>query len=155
MSAEIRSLVAAHPFAAGLADDQVAALCARATVVRVAPGARLFAEGGAADRCYLVIDGTVGLELHLGGRGAATAATVGPGDLLGWSWLVPPHRWRFDATARTDARLVALDAEVVRAACADDPDLDRALHRRMAATLASRLEASRHQLLDLYRHGHG
>lgn len=155
MTTELRALVAAHPFASDLTEGQVDAICARATAVRVAPGARLFAEGGAADRCYLVIDGTVGLELHLPGRGSTTTATVGPGDLLGWSWLVPPHRWRFDATARTDAHLVALDAEVIRAACAADPDLDRALHREMAATLAARLEASRHQLLDLYRHGHG
>lgn len=155
MSAEIRPLVASHPFAADLSDAQLDAICRSATILRVAPGARLFAEGGEADRCYLLLDGTIGLELHLPGRGATTAATIGPGDLLGWSWLVPPHRWRFDATARTDARLVALDAEVVRAACADDPDLDRALHRTMAATLASRLEASRHQLLDLYRHGSG
>ena len=32
-------------------------------------------------------------------EGPLTIQSVGDGDLLGWSWLVPPYRWHFGARA--------------------------------------------------------
>lgn len=153
MSGGVEALVAEHPFAAGLSADDVTAICRNAALIEVPAGTLLFTEGERSDKCYLVFTGIVGLELYLHERGTATVATVGPGEILGWSWLMPPHRWRFDAVARTDVAAVALDAATVLAACEGDPRLDRVINRRIALTLASRLEAARHQLLDVYSDG--
>lgn len=153
MTATARDLVATHPFAAGLTDAQLDALCAGAEVVEVAAGTRLVQEGRPADHGYLVVDGRLGIELHLPARGDVTVGTVGPGELLGWSWLTAPRRWRFDAVARTDARLVALDADAVAAAGEADPTLALAVTRQVVRTMTDRLEATRHQLLDVHRHG--
>src|SRR5690606_42051103 len=54
-------------------------------------GARLFAEGDPADRFWTVSSGRVALDVHVPGRPPATVDTLGPGELVGWSWLVPPH----------------------------------------------------------------
>lgn len=153
MTLDLPGLVRGHSFAAGLDEGQLAAIVEGAELVAPDPGERLFAEGREADRCYLVIDGHVDIEVHVPHRGAAVVATVGPDELLGWSWLLPPHRWRFDATARTRVLAVALDAAAVRAACDVDPGLARLVERRVILTMTGRLEAARHQLLDLYGHG--
>lgn len=151
---EIRDLVAGHPFTSGLSPAEVDAIADGAHVVDLAPGQHLFREGRAADHAFLVTHGHVGIELHLPHRGAVAVSTVGPGELLGWSWLLPPHAWRFDATARSAARVVALDARTIRAACDHDPALDRRITRQVIRTMTARLEATRHQLLDLYGHDH-
>ncbi|MCZ7631276.1 MAG: cyclic nucleotide-binding domain-containing protein [Microthrixaceae bacterium] len=63
-----------------------------AQVVEVAPSGRVFSEGGTADALYVVLSGTIQLGVNQRERDLAVAS-VGPGELLGWSWLVPPHRW--------------------------------------------------------------
>jgi CRP-like cAMP-binding protein len=151
---EIRDLVAGHPFSAGLSPAEVDAIAAGAHVVDLAAGQHLFREGRPADHAFLVTHGHIGIELHLPHRGAVAVSTVGPGELLGWSWLVAPHVWRFDATARSAARVVALEAGTLRAACDQDPVLDHRITRQVIATMTARLEAARHQLLDLYGHDH-
>jgi CRP-like cAMP-binding protein len=155
VTVDLAELVRGHSFARDLADAQLAALCEGAEAVRPEPGERLFSEGRRADRCYLIIDGHVDIEVHVPHRGAAVVASVGPDEVLGWSWLLPPHRWRFDAVARTRVLAAALDAAAVRAACDVDPDLARIVERRLITTMTARLEAARHQLLDLYGHEPG
>lgn len=150
---EIRDLVAGHPFTSGLSPAEIAAISVGAHVVDLVAGQHLFREGRVADHAFLVTHGHIGIELHLPQRGAVPVSTVGPGELLGWSWLLPPHAWRFDATARSAARVVALDGRTIRAACDHDPVLDRRIARQVIRTMTARLEASRHQLLDLYGHG--
>ncbi len=88
---EIRDLVAGHPFTSGLSPAEVDAISDGAHVVDLAPGQHLFREGRAADHAFLVTHGHIGIELHLPHRGAVAVSTVGPGELLGWSWLLPPH----------------------------------------------------------------
>lgn len=151
---EIRDLVAGHPFTSGLSPAEVDTIAAHAHVVDLAAGQHLFREGRAADHAFLVTHGHIGIELHLLGRGAVAVSTVGPGELLGWSWLVAPHAWRFDAVARSAARVVALDARTVRAACDHDPVLDRRITHQVIRTMTARLEAARHQMLDVYSHDH-
>lgn len=150
----IGDLVAGHPFTSGLSPAEVTAISAGARLVDLVPGEHLFREGRPADHAYLVTHGHIAIEVHLPQRGTVAVSTVGPGELLGWSWMLPPHAWRFDATARSAARLVALDARAIRTACDHDPALDRRVSRQVIRTMTARLEAARHQLLDLYGNDH-
>jgi CRP/FNR family cyclic AMP-dependent transcriptional regulator len=145
--------IASHPFAAGFSPVEVGTVAEGAQLVEVRAGDLVIEEGRAADHAYLLLDGLLGLELHVPHRGAVVVGTVAPGELLGWSWMLPPATWRFDARARTDARLVALDGAHLRRACAEDHRLDRLVTHQVVDTLARRLEAARHQLVDVYRRG--
>ncbi len=151
---EIRDLIAGHPFTSGLTPGEVDAIADGAQVVDLAPGEVVFKEGRPAGHVYQVTHGHIGIEVHLPQRGAVAVSTVGAGELLGWSWLLPPHAWRFDAIARSAARLVVLDAATVRAACDHDPALDRRVTRQVIRTMTARLEAARLQMLDLYGRDH-
>ncbi|MER7973716.1 MULTISPECIES: cyclic nucleotide-binding domain-containing protein [unclassified Streptomyces] len=113
-------------------------------------GTRLFEEGQRADRFWIVRTGTVLLDLHVPGRRAAVVGTLGPGELLGWSWLFPPYSWHLGARAQTPVRAVEFDATIVRALCEADPVFGRAVSRQVAEVVAERLQSTRTRLLDLY-----
>jgi CRP-like cAMP-binding protein len=113
-------------------------------------GARIFEEGGKADRFWIIRTGSVTLDLHVPGRRAAAVETLGPGDLLGWSWLFPPYSWHLGAEALSPVRALEFDATVVRSLCEADPVMGRAIARRVAEIVAHRLQAARVRLLDLY-----
>ncbi|MBW5483274.1 cyclic nucleotide-binding domain-containing protein [Streptomyces bambusae] len=113
-------------------------------------GTRVFEEGEEADRFWIVRSGTVALDVQVPGRGAAVVETIGPGGLLGWSWLCPPRRWHLGAETREPTRAWEFDAAAVRDLCAERPVLGLALVTLVAETIGERLRATRTRLLDLY-----
>ena len=58
--------------------------------------------------------------------------TLGEDDVIGYSWLFPPYRWRFDARAVEPLRALALDGQCLRGKCDDDPVLGYELMKRFA-----------------------
>ncbi|MFD5627607.1 MULTISPECIES: cyclic nucleotide-binding domain-containing protein [unclassified Streptomyces] len=115
---------------------------------------RIFEAGGSADRFWVVRSGTVSLYQEVIAERRISVATLGPGDLLGWSWLFPPHRWDFGAEAFSPVRGYEFDAGQVRTLCDADASLELSLTRTIAAILAHRLETTRTALIDHYaRHG--
>ena len=102
------------------------------------------------------LDGTlvqrpqVALDLHTPQR-TVLVETLGPGTVLGWSWLFPPYRWHFGATALVQTLAVELDGPGVRELCARDPVLGHDLMSRFLAVVVDRMQATRVRLLDLYR----
>ncbi len=84
------------------------------------------------------------------GRPPLVLQTVGAGDILGWSWLIPPYHWMFDAVALEPTRTIALDGRCLRGKCEADRVLGYELLKRFAHIMEQRLQATRLQLLDLY-----
>ena len=113
-------------------------------------GDTLFREGEPADTFYVLRRGRVALELYVPGRGALTIETIDPGQVVGWSWLFPPHVWHFDARAVAAVRAVAVDGACIRGKCEEDPALGYQLMQRFSAVLLERLNATRLRLADLY-----
>ena len=116
----------------------------------VPAGDRIFDEGEAADRFWIVRSGLVALDLYLPGRGPAVLETLGPGDLLGWSWLFAPFHWHLGARAREDVTAYEFDAAAVRRAIDADPGFGLAVTRCVATAIGQRLRACRARLLDMY-----
>lgn len=143
-------LLAAHPFLSGLPRDQLTRLSAWGHRSVFHAGARVFAEGGRATRFWLIREGHVRLDTHLPGRGDVVVETLGPGEVLGWSWLFAPYRWHFGATAVEDTLTVEMDGAGVRRLCDEDPALGYQLATRFMAVVVDRLQATRMRLLDLY-----
>ena len=139
-----------HPFFEGFDHDMIALLAGCAHNVHFRPDELLFQEGQRADAFYLVRHGRVAIELHRTGGGPSILDTVEEGGVLGFSWLIPPYRWVFDARATEDTRAVSFDATCLRAKCDADPVVGYALMSRVAGLMHDRLEAARIRLLDLY-----
>ncbi|MPY56033.1 Crp/Fnr family transcriptional regulator [Streptomyces spongiae] len=111
---------------------------------------RIFDEGGKADRFWVIHTGTVALDLRVPGRRAAVVETLGAGEVLGWSWLVPPHHWHLGAQATSPVRAYEFDAAAVRDLCGKSPELEHELCTYVAGVIAGRLRSARVRLLDLY-----
>jgi CRP-like cAMP-binding protein len=142
-----------HPFLQGFDPAQREKLLAGARRERFSPGAFIFHLNGAADAVYLVEQGRVGLEVDEPGRGPTQVEEVRAGDLLGLSWLFPPHRWHLDARAIDAVELTVLPAAHVRALLDTDPALGRTLALRVLGKVYERLVRARLQRLDVYRAG--
>ena len=140
-------------FFAGLDPDALALIAGCAGNVGFREGETIFREGAAADVFYVVRRGRVAIETFAPARGAVTIETVGPGDVLGWSWVFPPHRWHFDGRAATDVRATAFDGACLRGKLAEDSALGYELMSRFAQVFSERLAATRLRLLDVYGDG--
>lgn len=111
---------------------------------------RLFSEGQPAQHLWLIRTGQIALDTRVPGRGTVTMQTLGPGDLLGWSWLVPPYRWQFGARTTEPVEAIEFDAVTLAGLADADPEVGYALTRMLLGVVLDRLQATRARLLDLY-----
>jgi CRP-like cAMP-binding protein len=138
----------------GMQPYQLDALAATATEVLFPARHRIFADGGRADRFWLIESGYVDLDVSVPGDGLGFIGRIGIGGLLGWSWLFPPYQWLFGAVCATEVRAIEFNAAAVRERCAADPALNNELIRRLFEVAAGRLRDTRTRLVtrDFWSH---
>ena len=88
-----------------LANTEVSLFESAASRLRISAGEVLFEEDGSADAFYVIVEGRIGLELTSPSKDPMVIQTLGSGDLVGVSWLFPPHRWNWRARAMVDSDL--------------------------------------------------
>ena len=146
----LERFIAEHPFFAGLDQSFMDLIVGCASNVRFEPGSYIFKEGQEANTFYLLRTGKVSLEISAPQRRPIIVDTIGVGEILGWSWLLPPFTWKFHAHATEAVRAIALDGKCLRTKCEQNHDLGYEILKRFAQIMESRLEATRLQLLDVY-----
>ncbi len=146
----LERLLAEHPFLKSLEPAHLKLIVGCASNVRFEPGDYIFHESEEADQFYIIREGKVALEIFAPDRGPIIIDTLVDGEVLGWSWLIPPYHWRFDARAVDVTRAIALDGKCLRTKCENDRALGYELLKRFASIIEQRLQATRLQLLDLY-----
>jgi CRP/FNR family cyclic AMP-dependent transcriptional regulator len=149
----LEGILARHPFFSGLDPRYIQLATGCASNVRFNAGDLIFREGDEADSFYLIREGKVALELSAPGRGSLTVQTLEDGEILGYSWLISPHHWRFDGRAVTATRAIVLDGKCLRDKCEEDHKLGYELLNRVASILGHSLDATRLRLLDIYDSG--
>ncbi|GAA1783878.1 hypothetical protein GCM10009682_02770 [Luedemannella flava] len=143
--------LAAHPFLAGLPVEWLEPMSHHACRSARHAGDRLFHEGTPARRFWLLVEGRVALDTTVRGRGEVVVDTLGPGAVLGWSWLFVPRTWHFGAVAVAPTQAIEFDAAGVLRLCDRDPALGYELSRRFLAVMLDRLQATRSRLPDVVR----
>ena len=147
----IQAILTAHPFFADFPPHHVELVAGCAWNVHFDGGRFIFHEGEDADKFYLIREGKVGLHIASERRGPLTLLTLGPGEILGWSWMFPPYRWKFSAKALEPTRAFAIDGMCLRGKAEQDHDLAYELLKRFARVSGSRLETMRLQLVAAYK----
>lgn len=145
-----QTVLKATPFFADLSDDHVAMIADCAKDMRFRAGDTIYAEGDPADRFMILQEGRVAIDMETPHRGVLTMQTVGPGEVLGWSWLFRPYEWHYNARAVQETKAIALDADRLRERIERDSGLGYELMKRFSAIMLDRLEATRMQLMDIY-----
>jgi CRP/FNR family transcriptional regulator, cyclic AMP receptor protein len=146
----LEGVLAKHPFFDGLDPRCLGLAVGCAANLRFNADELIFREGEEANRFYLIREGMVLLEVFVPGRGHLIVQTLGGGDILGWSWLVPPYRWMFDARAAEVTRAIVFDGKCLRDKCEADHELGYELLKRVTPILGQGLDATRVRLVDIY-----
>lgn len=145
----LQDLIAEHQFFADFPTKEIATLAGCARNVTHDAGAYLLKEGDDANAFHLIRRGVVVLESYWPGRGPVTIDTLTAGDFVGVGWLVPPHKWSFDARAKDAVSVVEFDAACLRGKCDADPALGYALMKQFVPALVEGLRNARLQAMDL------
>jgi CRP/FNR family transcriptional regulator, cyclic AMP receptor protein len=98
----------------------------------------------------LVEAGRIGLRLSVPERGNQTVVTIEPGELVGWSAVVPPYRATAEAVALEPTGVEIFEADALRQLLAADPEVAAELLPILLACVSDRLTTSWQQLLDLF-----
>jgi CRP-like cAMP-binding protein len=128
---------------AGLPDDAVEEITSLGFPVTLSKGHVLFDLGDPADKLYVLRSGNVALSLPMTVRGSERDILVeerSPGQTVGWSALVPPHRFTLKATASIDSEVLALPREPLLGHLREHPEVGYTITRNVAAVVGHRLQ---------------
>ena len=151
MADSIVQQVAGASLFAGLAPDVTAFLAANARVRRLEDNEVVFHYGERANHFYLVTKGRVSVEVAAIEGPALRLQELEPGAVLGWSWLIPPNRWSFQARAVTAAEVIEFDGDAVLTQCEANPTFGYALMKRFSALMSERLQRARERMVEEWR----
>jgi len=140
--------LSAHEFFAGLNQDFIDTLSEFATERHVSAGEALFQQGKPADKFYMLRNGRVSVQVPALVGPPLELQVLGEDQILGWSWLIPPYRWNFQARAVEDTDLIEFDGSAILARCEKDPKFGYELFKRFTGLMSARLEAARQKMMD-------
>lgn len=149
---ELRAALAETAFFRGAPPEILESLAGVAQWATFPMGSYLFRQGDPAHSFHVLVRGRVSVEICSPGFGCERILTVVPGELLGWSPLLEAGHLTASARAVEAVESVQLPGAAVLELCEENPRFGYEIMRRTAAALAQRLNATRLQLLDLYRH---
>lgn len=144
------SVLREHAFFRDLDPKFIKLIASGAQNRRYSASTYLFHDGEEANDFFLISKGRVDIEIPVQGDPAIVLQSVEEGDILGWSWLLPPYFWHFDARAQEETTVIVLDGRFIRAECEKNHTLGYEMLKRFSRIMERRLEATRLQLLDVY-----
>jgi len=133
------------PLFEALDDESAKAVRAGMVDVQLARGDRLFGEGDAGDRLYVISEGKIKLTRSASDGRENLLGVLGPGDMFGELSLFDPRPRTAAAVAVTDAHLFALGHDYLREWLTARPDV--AMH--LLTALAQRLRRANDVMADL------
>jgi CRP/FNR family cyclic AMP-dependent transcriptional regulator len=143
----VENVIADHPFLRHLKPRHLRVLTDNAMRMHYEEGQLIFREGEPANRFYMIEQGHVSLESYRPDELSLAIQKIGPGEVLGWSWLFQPCYWHFDARILEPTTATFLYGARLRELCEEDHDLGYELMKRMTQVVIQRLQATRMELL--------
>ena len=156
-------LIRRYPFFGGLSHDQIVTLAKVANEISVDAGHYFFHEDDELATLYLVLEGAVAIVLEVPNQAAeqkvsgqltgelqtrdVVISAVGPGEVFGWSALVPPPHATTGAKATTPCRIVTFDNQELLRAFEDDCQFGYVIMQKMAQVVRDRLRDMRIETL--------
>jgi CRP-like cAMP-binding protein len=107
-------------------------------------------EGEDATEMGILISGRLALRTLVPERGPVTILSVEPGDIFGWSAVLPDVKAQSTVVATEKSQALVIEGTKLREALKADHALAASLYPRVLQAVARRLRATRLQLLDLF-----
>jgi CRP/FNR family transcriptional regulator, cyclic AMP receptor protein len=141
-----------HSFGSGLPPVAIRMLAGIAQPGDFKAGEYLWKQGDRAEVLYLIDSGQIALEILVPHQGPLQIETVGAGEIIGWSSLLEPYRWHFDARALQDVSALVLEGKRLRRQCDDQPAVGYWVLKQLTPFLEMRLQKTRLRILELNSH---
>lgn len=100
---------------------------------------------------YLILSGTAGLSIFSHEYGKINVETIQDGDFLGWSWLIRPNKYHFDAVAQEKVRAIAFDAKELRKEMENNHNFGYKIYRIFTPIIVERLQTTIMNVIDNYK----
>lgn len=146
----IEKLIAQQPFFAGMDSRLIEILAGCAVNKRFKKGEFLTRYGEEANEFFLIRSGIVAVGMYLQRPEPMIIQKLEAGDILGWSWTVPPYTWHFDAKVMQDASVLVMDAQCLRGKMEADAELGYQMLKRFTPIMSKRMFHTQLQLLDMF-----
>jgi CRP/FNR family cyclic AMP-dependent transcriptional regulator len=143
------------PFFSRLSIEQIQVLSKLAKEEKIELDQYFFREDETADNCYLLLEGAVAIVFELPERAVehklsdqfsrelktrdVVISTIGPGDVFGWSGIVPPHKATAGAKSLTTCRVVAFDCKALVNELEKDYSFGFIMMQKAAQVISERL----------------
>ena len=144
----ISEYLSAHEFFSELSEDVLKFLCECASTRKIKKGQILFRQDERADKFYVVRNGRISVQIPAIMGPALEIQALGKDQVLGWSWLISPYQWHFQAKTEEDSELLEFDGAAILARCEQEPKFGFELLKRFAALMSERLDAARQRMMD-------
>ena len=135
----------------GLTPKEQNRVAALSRELRFDRDAVIFKEDTEAEDLYVLLEGRVALRFRTGIHSMSSEVTtdvIEPGEIMGWSALVPPGRLTASGVCLEPVRLVAIPGADLRKLLNDDPHLGYSVMRNLAEVIATRLRDTRLRLMQ-------
>jgi CRP-like cAMP-binding protein len=146
------SILEAQPWLKGMDQRHLQLLAQDSVPAEFRPEEIIFKEGGVANRFYLIVEGSVQIESSVMEAESIPIQSLGPGDMLGCSWLFPSAHWQFDARACTLVKALCFHANHLRQLCETNHELGYELMKRVSEIIVLRMQALRRKLVEQVEH---
>ena len=137
-----------HEFFSEFSEDVVKHLSECVSIREIKKGQVLFRQGEFADKFYIVRNGQISIQVPAVMGPTLEIQTLASNQVLGWSWLISPYQWSFQAKAEEDSELLEFDGAAILAQCEQEPKFGYELVKKFAALMAERLDAARQKVMD-------
>jgi CRP-like cAMP-binding protein len=144
-------IIADSQFFAGLDASAIDFLATHARQRHLDTGQVLFHQGDRADEFFLLLAGHVSLGIPALEGPSLELQDIGPGQIAGWSWLMPPNLWTFQARARTAIEFLEFDGKAILAYCEENPRFGYELIKRFSALMSERLQFAREKMMQEWK----
>lgn len=145
---DIRQLLADKSVFSGLAEGHLDTLAAHASERELSADEVLARQGESAETFYLVLDGALVIEVPAIAGPRLEITRLGKDEVFGWSWLIAPYEWHFNARASGPTRVLEFDGKALLQRCEDDPEFGYPVLRRFSELMARRLDAAQRKMMD-------
>lgn len=147
-TSQIQQYLASQALFSGLPEDHLVFLSENAVEESFHEGEILARQGERADRFLLVLEGELVVEVPAIAGPKLEIARLGAGQIFGWSWLIEPYKWHFNARSTGPIRVLDFDGSAILRHCEEDPRFGYALFKRFSSLMATRLEAAQRKMMD-------
>lgn len=146
----IKKHLSNNAFFSGLTEESLDFLCEHAVERSLRKDEILFHHGTQANCFYLMTSGSISVEVVAIEGPSLQLQNLGPGSVIGWSWLIAPYKWAFQARAEEPTQIVEFDGNAVLSRCEADPKFGYELLKRFSALMSERLQYSRMKMMEAW-----